>query len=79
MNNDDKTLLKQVTLLGILNRKPDESLDDIMHMLVHTGMYTLKEAKKIFKELKSEKYLHEGHLTLKGMTEAKAAEAMFKQ
>ena len=48
-------------------------------MLVGTGMYTLKEAKRVFKELKADKYLVDGHLTLKGMTEAKAAEAMFKQ
>jgi len=79
MNEDDKQLLKQVTLLGILKRKPDESLNDVMHTLVDTGMYTTKEAKQIFKELKAEKYLHEGQLTLKGITAAKEAEAMFKQ
>ena len=79
MNEEDKQLLKQVTLLGIMNRKPDETLDEVMHMLVGTGMYSLKEAKRIFKELKADKYLVDGHLTLKGLTEAKAAEAMFKQ
>ncbi len=79
MNEEDKQLLKQVTLLGIMNRKSDETLDEVMHILVGTGMYTLKEAKRIFKELKAEKYLLDGQLTLKGLTEAKAAEAMFKQ
>ena len=72
-------MLKRVTLLGIMNRKEGESLDDVMHMLVSTGMYTLKEAKKIFKELKAEKCLVDGRLTLKGITEAKDAEMMFKQ
>jgi len=79
MTEDDRTLLKQVTLLGIMNKKPDETLNEVMHMLVGTGMYTLKEAKRIFKELKADKYLVDGHLTLKGMTEAKVAEAIFKQ
>jgi len=62
-----------------MNRKEDETLDEVMHMLVATGMYTLKEAKQIFKELKADKYLLDGQLTLKGLTEAKSAETMFKQ
>jgi len=79
MNTDDKELLKQVTLLGIMKKKPEETLNDVMVMLVDTGMYSMKEAKQIFKELKADKYLVDGQLTLKGITEAKAAEAMFKQ
>ena len=79
INEEDKQLLKQVTLLGILKKKPDESLNDVMVTLVDTGMYTMKEAKQIFKALKAEKYLLDGQLTLKGMTAAKEAEAMFKQ
>jgi len=79
MNNDDIEILKKVTLLGILNRRPEESLKDIQVMLVNTGMYDMKEAKQIFKMLKAEKFLLEGELTLKGMTAAKEAEAMFKQ
>ena len=48
-------------------------------MLVDTGMYSLKEAKKIFKELKAQMYLSNGQLTLKGITAAKAAELEFKR
>jgi len=79
VNEDDKQILKQVTLLGIYKKKPDETLTDVRVMLVDTGMYDMKEAKQIFKALKEEHYLLEGELTLKGITEAKAAEAMFKQ
>ncbi len=79
MNEEDKKLLKQVTLLGIMKKKPDERLNDVMVSLVDTGMYTMKEAKQIFKMLKEEQYLKEGSLTLKGITAAKEAEAMFKQ
>ncbi|MCF6205686.1 MAG: hypothetical protein L3J47_02160 [Sulfurovum sp.] len=79
MNSEEHEVLKQVTLLGILKRKPDESLDEVRAMLVDTGMFTMKEAKQIFKELKAQKYLLDGQLTLKGLTAAKEAEAMFKQ
>ena len=79
MNAEDKEILKQVTLLGIYKKKPDETLNDVRVMLVDTGMYDMKEAKQIFKELKEEHYLLDGALTLKGITAAKEAEAMFKQ
>ncbi len=79
MNAEDKQILKQVTLLGIYKKKPDESLTDVRVMLVDTGMYDMKEAKQIFKQLKEEKYLLDGQLTLKGITAAKEAEEMFKQ
>ena len=77
MNEED--IIKKVSLLGMLKKKPEESLNDVMVMLVNTGMYDMKEAKQVFKALKADKYLVEGQLTLKGITEAKAAEAMFKQ
>jgi hypothetical protein len=79
MNAEDKKILKQVTLLGIYKKKPDETLNDVRVMLVDTGMYDMKEAKQIFKELKEEHYLSDGQLTLRGITEAKAAEEMFRQ
>jgi len=79
MNDEDKQLLKQVTLLGILKKKPEETPDEVMRMLVDTGMYTLEEAKGIFETLKNEKYLEGDTLTPKGITAAKEAEAMFKQ
>ena len=77
MNEED--IIKKVSLLGMLKKKPEESLNDVMVMLVNTGMYDMKEAKQVFKALKADKYLVDGQLTLKGITEAKAAEAMFKQ
>jgi len=79
MTPEDKEILKQVTLLGIYKKEPDESLNDVRVSLVDTGMYTMKEAKQIFKELKDEGYLIDGTLTLKGLSAAKEAEMMFKQ
>jgi len=75
----EEDIIKSVTLLGIYKKEKDESLNDVMLMLVETGMYKMKEAKQVFKELKSELYISNGELTLKGITEAKRAEEMFKQ
>jgi len=77
MNEDD--IIKKVTLLGILKKKPDETLNDVMLMLVDTGMYEMKEAKQVFKELKADQYISNGQLTLKGITVAKETEQEFKQ
>jgi polyhydroxyalkanoate synthesis regulator phasin len=77
MNEDD--IIKKVTLLGVLKKQHDETLNDVMLMLVDTGMYDLKEAKQVFKELKADQYIANGQLTLKGITAAKEAEQEFKQ
>ncbi|RRS31445.1 MAG: hypothetical protein P794_04095 [Epsilonproteobacteria bacterium (ex Lamellibrachia satsuma)] len=79
MKSEELDIIKKVTLLGILKKQPDETLNDVMLMLADTGMYELKEAKQVFKELKAEQYLSNGQLTLKGITAAKAAELEFKQ
>lgn len=75
----EEDIIKSVTLLGIYKKEQGESLNDVMIMLVETGMYKMKEAKQVFKELKRELYITDGELTLKGITEAKRAEEMFKQ
>ena len=72
-------LIKKVTLLGIYKKEPDESLNDVMKMLADTGMYDLKEAKQVFKELKAEQFISNEQLTMKGIMVAKAAEEEFKQ
>ena len=75
----EEDIIKSVTLLGIYKKEKDESLNDVMLMLVETGMYKMKEAKQVFKELKKELFIIDAELSLKGITEAKKAEAMFKQ
>jgi len=79
MTPQDIELLKQVTLLGIYKKKPDESLSDVRKSLVDTGMYDKKEAKEIFRMLKDEECITDDSLTLKGITLAKEAEELFKQ
>lgn len=69
---------KQVTLLAILKKEEDESINDILLKLENSRTFTLKEGKKILKELKSELYIKDGELTLAGIAKAQEAERFFK-
>jgi uncharacterized protein (UPF0335 family) len=76
--NDDN-VIERVCLLAMLKKEPNESIQDIMVMLVNTAMFDMKECKKIFKWLKKEQYILEGKLTMKGILEANIAQEMFAQ
>jgi len=80
MTTEDKKLLKQVTLLGILKKQKGESLEEVIDSLVATGSYSPSEAKKLVNELKRDGLINKmGNLTMKGNKFAKEAEAKFKQ
>ncbi len=74
-------ILKQVTLLGAYKKKPDESMEDVMAILVETGMYPdgKPQAIEIFQQLQDEHLLTEQSITMQGIIEAKKVEEMFKQ
>ena len=69
---------KKVFLLAIYKKAEDQSLTDVTKSLVNTGMFDLKEGKKILKELKEEQYIVNDQLTVKGVAVAVEAEAEFK-
>lgn len=69
---------KQVTLLAILKKAEDESINDILLKLENSGVYSLKEGKKILKELKNDLLIKDGALTIAGLAKAKEAELFFK-
>ena len=71
-------LEKKVLLLGIYTKEDDESIQDVLLKLEETGMFTLKEAKKLLKELKEEGYLEGSVLTLKGFDKGKEIAEEFK-
>ncbi len=77
MNEDN--VVERVCLLAVMKKESDETLSDVQKMLVETGMFEMKECKKVFKMLKEEQYISNDTLTMKGVMEAKAAEEMFKQ
>ncbi|ADV47126.1 hypothetical protein [Nitratifractor salsuginis] len=69
---------ERVFLLGVMTQEKGQSLNDLVLALANTGMFTPKEGKRIRKNLEAEGYLSEGSLTVKGLIEAKKAEAEFK-
>ncbi len=76
MNEAD--IIKRVFLLGILKKESGETLDEVTKTLVNTGMFKTKEAKKVLKELKDDKYIVNEELSIKGIAIAKEAESEFK-
>jgi len=76
---NEENVVERVCLLAMMKKEANESLLDIQKMLVETGMFEMKECKKVFKILHEEQYLSENKLTMKGVMEAKIAEEMFRQ
>lgn len=69
---------EKVLLLAILKKESDESLNDVVLKLENTGLFSLKEGKRLLKKLKKEEFLSDSFLTLKGDAIAKNIEQEFK-
>lgn len=69
---------EKVLLLAILKKESNESLNDVVLKLENTGLFSLKEGKKLLKKLKNEQYIGDSFLTLKGDVIAKNVEQEFK-
>jgi hypothetical protein len=75
----EENINKRVMLLAIYKKTEEQNFNDVLVELTELGMFeSPKEAKVVLKELKSEGYLDEGQLTLKGIEEAKIVEQSFK-
>lgn len=68
----------RVLLLGILKKQNDETLQDVVLQLEQSHLFTLKEGKKRLKELRTQGFIGENALTIKGELEAKNIEKEFK-
>ncbi|RXJ56279.1 hypothetical protein [Candidatus Marinarcus aquaticus] len=68
----------KVLLLGILKKESDENLNDVLAKLEEAKVFSFKEGKKLLKMLKSEGYLTQNKLTVKGELKAKEVEKEFK-
>lgn len=73
-----KLMNKRILLLAILKKEENESLMDAVISLEETGLFSLKEGKKLLKNLKKEQYISESSLTIKGEILAKEVESEFK-
>ncbi len=74
---DDLDLFHAVTLLGILKKQPDETLEDVMDMLIETGMYERPQAQQVLADLRADGYVDGKGLTMIGVQAARKAEAEF--
>jgi len=70
---------KRVFLLAIAKREENESMDDILSMLVETGMFDKKEGKAHLEALRTANFIVGENLSMTGIIEADKAEREFKQ
>lgn len=69
---------EKVLLLAILKKESAETLNDVVLKLENTGLFSLKEGKRLLKSLKKEQFVSDSFLTLKGEAIAKNVEQEFK-
>jgi len=70
---------KRVFLLAVAKREEGETLNDVVKMLVETGMFDMKEGKQHLKELRDSNYIVGENLSMVGVMEADKAEKEFRQ
>jgi hypothetical protein len=78
MNKDDIELLEDLFLLAMLNKEPNETLDNISQMLVETKSLNFNEAKKIVTNLKIKGAIIDNSLSFLGISLANKAKEKFK-
>ncbi len=69
---------EKVLLLGIYKKEDSETLNDIVLKLEASGLFSLKDGKKLLKKLKKEEFVGDAILTLKGQLIGKQVEEEFK-
>lgn len=69
---------EKVLLLAILKKEENESLNDVVLKLEDTGLFSLKEGKRLLKKLKRDEFITDSYLSLKGELTAKEVEKEFK-
>ncbi len=69
---------KKVLLLGILKKKEDETLSDVLISLEEAKVFSLKQGKQYLKELKKESLIVDNELSVSGLVKAKEVELEFK-
>ncbi|QKE29539.1 hypothetical protein AACT_2445 [Arcobacter acticola] len=71
-------IVEKVLLLAILKKESDETLNDVVLKLENTNLFSLKEGKRLLKKLRSEEFISDSYLTLKGEVTAKNVDQEFK-
>jgi len=68
----------RVFLLAIYKKQDNETLQDVIEMMINAGLFDMKNGKKSLKELKKLNYVIEDGLTMLGISKAKEVELEFK-
>ena len=68
----------RVFLLAIYKRQDNETLQDVIEMMINAGLFDMKNGKKSLKELKKLNYVIEDGLSMLGISKAKEVELEFK-
>ena len=71
-------IVEKVLFLAILKKESDETLNDVVLKLENTNLFSLKEGKRLLKKLRSEEFISDSYLTLKGEVTAKNVDQEFK-
>jgi hypothetical protein len=75
---NDQQINEMVMLLAISKMQNDETLKDIIFQMENAGALTLKESKKLIKDLKAKNLIIDDKLSFVGIQKAKEAEQFFK-
>lgn len=80
MNNidGDENIELRVFLLAIYKRDENESMQEVINMMINSNVFDNKTGKKYLKELKKMEYLIDDSLTMLGISKAKEVELEFK-
>ena len=68
----------RVFLLAIYKKQDNETVQDVIEVMVNAGLFDMKNGKKSLKELKKLNYVLENGLTMLGISKAKEVELEFK-
>jgi len=68
----------RVFLLAIYKRQDNETLQDVIEMMINAGLFDMKNGKKSLKSLKKLNYVIEDGLSMLGISKAKEVELEFK-
>jgi len=76
--NFEENMELRVFLLAIYKREANESIQDVMDMMINAGLFDMKNGKKALKDLKKLNYVMDDSLTMIGISKAKEVELEFK-
>jgi hypothetical protein len=76
--NFEENMDLRVFLLAIYKKQDNETIQDVIEMMINTGLFDMKNGKKSLKDLKKLNYVLDNGLSMVGLQKAKEVELEFK-